>query len=248
MKLYGEFSQVDWLNALQISKADVPSSFIIHGEWEHEENITQWRDILKEEMQLPKWNSVMGRHKGAQVGFANVYGAPMAANIVHQFAASGTEVFIQTGYFGGLSSEVKYGDIFIVTEAVMGDGVSTSYLPGQITVKSDPELVALAVKYCENKGYSYTTGSIYSTNTLLLETKDLIKAWASKGCIGVDMETAVTIAAAQYFNKRAVGLLTLSDHLINGDTLYTYTEDREAVEVLTDERVREVALYLAAGE
>ncbi|WP_238446483.1 hypothetical protein [Alkalihalophilus pseudofirmus] len=115
-------------------------------------------------------------------------------------------------------------------------------------MKSDPELVALAVKYCENKGYSYTTGSIYSTNTLLLETKGLIKAWARKGCIGVDMETAVTIAAAKYFNKRAVGLLTLSDHLINGDTLYTYTEDREAVEVLTDERVREVALYLAAGE
>ncbi|MGR9522445.1 hypothetical protein ACSS31_01295 [Priestia megaterium] len=60
------------------------------------------------------------------------------------------------------------------------------------------------------------------------------------------METATTLAIAHKFNKRAVGLLNLSDLLLHGDTVYSYTKDRELIESETDKAIRDVALYLSS--
>jgi len=112
----------------------------------------------------------------------------MAAAITHQFAAIGTNVFIQTGYFGGLSSQLDYGAILIVTEAKMEDGVSNAYIPGRSSVKADEELITRA--------YQYVTGSVLSTSAPFLETEKIVQSWSLDGHIGVDMESAVTLAVA----------------------------------------------------
>ncbi len=247
MKLYGDFTRQDWVQMLGVNENQIPLSFIIHGEWNHEDNLKIWNEILKEEGWNPKWNTVIGKYRGINIGFANVFGSPMATTIVHQFGISGTERFIQTGYFGGLSQDVKYGDILIVTQAEMQDGVSHWYLPNETIVKSDESLVNAAIDYCEKKGYSYSTGSVVSTSAMLLETKEMINGWASNGHVGVDMETATTLAVAKRFNKRAIGLLNLSDHLIHGDTLFSYTKQREEMEAETDEKMRDLALHLATN-
>ncbi|WP_312684803.1 hypothetical protein [Mammaliicoccus sciuri] len=39
--------------------------------------------------------------------------------------------------------------------------------------------------------------------------------------------------------------MNLSDHLIKGDSLYSYTKEREEIEDETDEKIRDVALYLS---
>jgi uridine phosphorylase len=247
MKLYGEFTKQDWLNVLDVPEDKIPSSFIIHGEWNHEENLTLWKEKLSEEANLPKWNTVIGKHDGVNIGFANVYGSPMATNIIHQFASVGTQLFIQTGYFGGLSADVAYGDILIVTEAEMQDGVSHWYLPNERSVKSDERIVQATIDYCEQKGYRYKTGSIFSTSAMLLETKEMITEWMLNGHKGVDMETATTLAVAKKFNAQAIGLLNCSDNLLQGDTVFSYTKERELLEAETDEKIRDIALYLSAN-
>lgn len=57
----------------------------------------------------------------------------------------------------------------------------------------------------------------------------MVSKWAQNGFLGVDIERATTLAVAKIFNKKAIGLLNLSDHLIQGDTVYSYTEDREDI-------------------
>lgn len=245
MKLYGDFTKGDWLNTFKVENSQIPCSFIIHGEYNHDINLKMWSNILKDEIWLPKWNTVIGKYSGINIGYANVFGGPMAATIVHQFGLAGTSQFIQTGYMGGLSNDVKYGEIFIVTEAGMQDGVSHWYLPDQQVVKADEQLINKAINYCEKKGYSYSTGSIISTSAMLLETTDMVNNWASSGFLGVDMETATTLAIASKFNKNAISLMNLSDHLIQGDTLYSYTKEREEIEAETDEKIRDVALHLS---
>ncbi|WP_256376317.1 nucleoside phosphorylase [Solibacillus sp. R5-41] len=180
------------------------------------------------------------------MGFANVYGGPSAALITHQFASAGTNQFIQTGYCGGLTLEINYGDILIVSEAEMQDGTSHWYIPNEKKVDSDKDLVSAAVDYCNKKGYSYVVGSVISTSAMLLETHEIINRWAMKGHLGVDMETATTLAVAKKFNKKAISLLNISDHLIEGDTLYSYTKERELIESETDEKIRDLALYLSS--
>jgi uridine phosphorylase len=247
VKLYGDFTQEDWLRLFGVEESRLPSSFIIHGEWVHEDNLNIWKEVLKDEIWFPKWNTIIGKHNERNIGFANVYGGPIAATITHQFASVGADVFIQTGYCGGLSFDVKYGDIVIVTEAEMQDGISHWYLPYQTTVKSDEKLLYEAIDYCEKKGYSYVTGSVISMGAMLLETEEMVKAWSSNDHLGVDMETATTLAVAKKFGKRAIGLLNLSDQLLQGNTLDSYTKEREEIEAETDEKIRDVALYLSSN-
>ncbi|GGE63362.1 hypothetical protein [Priestia taiwanensis] len=38
----------------------------------------------------------------------------------------------------------------------------------------------------------------------------------------------------------------MSDQLIQGDTLYDYTEEREVIEAETDAKIRDVACYLSS--
>ncbi|MFD2630165.1 nucleoside phosphorylase [Oceanobacillus kapialis] len=246
MKLYGEFTKEDWMEALHIKEEQIPTSFILHGEWEHAWNLESWSELLGQDQWLPTWNAVTGQYNNTRIGFANVFGGPQAAILAHRFAILGTETMIQTGYFGGLSKQASYGDIFIATGAYMEDGVSRWYLPEQNMVYADQELVKEAIAYCEKKGYSYVTGNIYSTSAMLTETTEMIKNWSNQGFIGVDMETATTFAIAEKYNRRAVGLLNLSDHLIQGDTFYQRPEEYEQIEERTDERIRELALYLSS--
>ncbi|QDP41061.1 phosphorylase family protein [Radiobacillus deserti] len=245
MKLYGDFSKEDWLDVFKVSENQIPSSFIIHGEHDHAENLKNWQDLLIEEIWIPSWNSMVGKYENTLLGFANVYGGPMAATIVHRFSVMGTNTWIQTGYFGGLSPDIQYGDILIVTAAEMKDGVSNWYLPSSNIVQSDPILVDAAVKFCEEKGYKYKKGTIFTTGAIMVETEKMVQDWAANGHVAVDMETATTLAVASYFNKQAIAILNLSDHLIKGDTFYHENRDREKIEDETDQKIKELALHLA---
>ncbi len=151
MKLYGEFTKEDWMEALHINEKQIPASLILHGEWEHAWNLQIWKKLLEQEQWIPSWNAITGKYAQTRIGFANVFGGPQAAMIAHRFAMLGTEIMIQTGYFGGLSKQSSYGDIFIVTGAYMEDGVSRWYLSEQDIVYADPQLVKEAIAYCEEK-------------------------------------------------------------------------------------------------
>lgn len=146
-----------------------------------------------------------------------------------------------------MSADVEYGAILIVTEAEMQDGVSHWYLPNENAVKSDERIVNATINYCEKKGYRYKTGSVLSTSAMLLETKEMITEWMVNGHMGVDMETATTLAVAKKFNKQAIGLLNCSDNLLQGDTVFSYTKERELIEAETDEKIRDIALYLSSN-
>lgn len=245
MKLYGDFTKEDWKKSLNIEEKYIPETFILHGEWEHHENLLLWKNILANDQWLPEWNTVIGDHHERKVGFSNVFGGPSAAITAHLFGTLGTEKFIQTGYFGGLSHDVNYGDILIVTGAYMEDGVSQWYSPGDTMVYADHDLIEAAIGFCERKGYQYVTGSVFSTSAMYMETAEIVKDWSEDGHFGVDMETATTFAIAKYFKRRAIGLLNLSDNIINGDTFYSTTEEISQIMDETDRRIRELALYLS---
>ncbi|WP_042149542.1 nucleoside phosphorylase [Paucisalibacillus sp. EB02] len=246
MKLYGDFKKEDWMQALKISEQSIPNSFILHGEWEHQENLERWKSILTEEQWASDWNTVIGNINGKRIGFSNVFGGPSAAITAHRYAILGTDKFIQTGYFGGLSHDVEYGDILIVTGAYMEDGVSQWYLPRHTLVHANQKLVSAAISFCEEKGYRYVTGTVMSTSAMYMETTEIVKSWSEEGHLGVDMETATTFAIAKYYNRNAIGLLNLSDHIIQGETFYSRPEELDNLMDDTDRRIRELALFLAS--
>ena len=247
MKLFGDFGAEDWRRGLSLPEEAVPQALVVHGEYDAQQNLKQWEELLGPQTMRPRWNIVGGMHDGRRVAFANVFGGPMAAMAVHPCCVMGTQMVVQTGYFGALSEEVDYGDILIVSSVKTGCGVSGEYGGAGGRIAADEELVAQARAYCERQGWSYVVGEVRSTDAICQETAELVRQWAQAGQVGVDMECSATFSVAAKFNRPVVGLLNLSDHLVRGDHLMNYDDERRQLEAKVDERIRELALELAAG-
>lgn len=243
MSLYADFTETEWQNILGVTKLSLPRGLIVHGEWEHESNLRLWNKMFLDP-RTPKWNTVLGKIDNVRIGYSNVYGGPMAANIVHQFAGAGVKKFIQTGYCGGLNEDFHYGDILIVKKAKFEHGLPSKYSSDAYGY-SDESLVQEAITYCEEKDYSYTVGTIISTDSMLLESEGDLLSWSQEDYMGIDMETATTLTVCNYFKTQAVGLLNMSDNLLHKDNIFQYHSDREKIEEQTDARIRDVAIHLA---
>jgi purine-nucleoside phosphorylase len=245
-KLYGDFDKNDWLRISQMKESDVPETVILHGEDGNiADNIAEWEPAFESILCRPRWNMFVGSRKNKKVGFVNVCWAPMAALVVHKFAAMGTKRFIQIGYCGGLSEKLKYGEILIVQAAKAEEGVSNQYFSDRNIFNSSEVLVKKAEVILTSESFPFQLGNVVTTSAMFLETHKIISSWNHQGYIGVDGETSTTLAVAQKFGAEAISLLTCSDNLALGDNFYETCSDREDSIEVAFERIQNLALQLS---
>ena len=244
-KLYGEMTAEDWLRAKRFAPHEVPNTLIMVGEdWNPPERMTELEELLDVVIARPRWNVVVGDIGGKRIGLANVCWGPMAAMVAHQFFAMGTEQVLLAGYCGGLSAAVGYGQVLIVDAATGEDGASRAYALAA-DMQGDSELAARASTVLRRRGLLHVRGRVVTTDAMLLEDRATIDRWIASGFIGVDGETASVYAVAHHFKRRALALLTCSDLLVDGDSLYDLSSANAATCDETLDTLIEVAVELA---
>ena len=90
---------------------------------------------------------------------------------------------------------------------------------------ADWQLLNAAVKAAEGKGSKTHVGGIYSSDVFYAERPDLDEQMVRHGILGVEMEAAELYTLAARHKRRALAVLTVSDHLQTGEALPA--EDRE---------------------
>ena len=70
---------------------------------------------------------------------------------------------------------------------------------------------------CERLEYTYHAGTIWTTDALLRETKQMIEEMCALKAIGVDMISSSLLTVAQLKGLKAGGILAVSDNLITGE-------------------------------
>ena len=138
----------------------------------------------------------------------------------------GVKTLIRIGSAGGMQKAVSVRDIIL---AMTASSIST---PSQSIFKElrfspccDPQLLMHAVKILDQKGFKSHIGGIYSTDTFYDERPDLTREMERHGILAVEMETAELYILASRYKCRALSLLTISDHLLTGESMTS--EDRE---------------------
>ena len=81
------------------------------------------------------------------------------------------------------------------------------------------------MKSAETKGCKTHVGGIYSSDVFYDERPDLNEQMTRHGILGVEMEAAELYTLAARYDRRALAILTVSDHLQTGEALPA--EDRE---------------------
>lgn len=132
----------------------------------------------------------------------------------------GVESIIRIGSAGGFSDDVKVRDIVVGISASTNSNYAAQYkLPGTIAPTADFSLVERAVAEARKNDIPVKVGNILSSDTFYSADAAANDAWKAMGVLCVEMEAAALYLNAAYAKKKALCLLTISDHLYTGEAL-----------------------------
>ena len=138
----------------------------------------------------------------------------------------GAQTLIRIGSCGGMQERVGIRDVIL---AMTASTVSTPsrgiFRELNFAPAADWSLLAAAAEAAKSKGVTTHVGGIYSSDVFYDERPDLNDQMTRHGILGVEMEAAELYTLALRYGRRALAVLTVSDHLLTGASLPS--EDRE---------------------
>lgn len=137
------------------------------------------------------------------------------------------QTLIRIGSCGGMQPHVNIRDVIIaMTASTITSPSSGIFREVNFAPCADYELLAAAVKVAKSKGTQTHVGGIYSSDVFYAERPDLDKQMVRHGILGVEMEAAELYALAARHGRRALAILTVSDHLQTGEALPSDERER----------------------
>ncbi len=130
------------------------------------------------------------------------------------------QTLIRIGSCGAMQHSVKLRDVILAMTATTMSTPSRgifrelSYAPC-----ADFKLLQAAWKSAESKGVTAHAGGIYSSDVFYDERADLSEQMVRHGILGVEMEAAELYTLAARHDRRALAVLTVSDHLLTEEAL-----------------------------
>lgn len=147
---------------------------------------------------------------------------------------------IRIGSAGGISDKVKVRDLVIGMGASTNSNYAAQYkLPGTFAPIADFGLLRKAVEIAEEKNIPVAVGNILSSDTFYTDDETANDQWKKMQILCVEMEAAALYMNAARAGKKALCMLTISDHLYTGEALSA--EERQT----SFHEMMEVALKLA---
>jgi len=195
---------------IPLSKGDVGKYCILPGDPGRCEKIAKMLDNSSHLIQNREYNVYNGTLLGRAVTVCSTgIGGPSTAIAVEELVACGAEVLIRVGTSGGISLDVKSGDVVVASGAVRQDGTSHEYAPPEFPAVPDAKVLMALMRAADKLGYSCHTGVVQSkdsfygqhspkrmpTSSALLEKWE---AWKRLGVLASEMEasTLFTVGAS----------------------------------------------------
>lgn len=168
-----------------------------------------------------------GTYKGKRVSvMGHGMGMPSIGIYTYElFNFYGVKNIIRVGSAGSYQKDLHVGDIVIALGACTDSNYAAQYeLPGSFAPTADFQLARQAVNECERLGYPYKVGNVLSSDVFYSENPHSDK-WINMGVLAVEMEIAALYMNAARTGNQALGICTISDHLITGEV--TTAEERQ---------------------
>ena len=130
------------------------------------------------------------------------------------------KTLIRIGSCGGMQPAVKVRDVIIAMTASSLSTPSSAILKEfNFAPSADYALLRSAVDAAVKRSTPHHVGGIYSSDVFYDERPDLNEQMMRHGIFAVEMEAAELYNLAARYNRRALAILTVSDHLTTGESL-----------------------------
>ncbi|HSF62931.1 MAG TPA: purine-nucleoside phosphorylase [Paracoccaceae bacterium] len=132
----------------------------------------------------------------------------------------GAQTLIRIGSAGGMQPQVKVRDVVLAMSACTLSTPSRSIFRDlNFAPTADFGLMRAAWAAGQARGTALHAGPIYSSDIFYDERPDLQEQMQRHGVLCVEMETAELYTLAARHGRRALAVLTISDHLLTGEAL-----------------------------
>ena len=161
-----------------------------------------------------------GTYKGRRVSVQGTgMGLPSHSIYVNElFRFYDVQTAIRIGTCGGLQPDVKVRDVVIAMAASSDSGMAfRRFGPRHFAPHGDFGLISKAVEVAREKGIRHHVGQVVSSDMFYDDDCDW-KLWAKYGVLGVEMEAAELYTLAAQFRRKALAILTVSDHMATGES------------------------------
>lgn len=183
-----------------------------------------------------------GTYKGKEISvMGGGMGIPSIGIYSYElFNFYGVDQIIRIGSAGALQDHIKVMDVVIGMGACTDSNYAYQYgLPGTFAPIADYELMNKAIETAKRQGTNVVVGNVLSSDVFYNADPTVNDRWRSMGVLAVEMEAAALYMNAAKAKKKALCMLTISDHIYTGEALCA--EDRQ----LGFGKMMEIALELA---
>ena len=130
----------------------------------------------------------------------------------------GVKTIIRVGSAGSIQTDLHLGDLVIAMGACTNSNYVSQYeMAGTYAPIADFSLMRKAAETCDRLGYTYKVGNVLSSDTFYTENAHN-ENWIKMGVLAVEMEIAALYMNAARSGNRALGICTVSDHIITGES------------------------------
>ena len=167
-----------------------------------------------------------GYYKGVKVSvMASGMGMPAIGIYSHElYNGYGVENIIRVGSAGSIQEHIHLYDLVIAQGACTDSNFAQQFhFPGTFAPIASYELLTEAVKAAENHGATYHVGNVNSSDVFYGDHAevpaglDTLYNQKKMGVMALEMEAAALYMTAARYNKRALCICTISDHVITGE-------------------------------
>ena len=155
--------------------------------------------------------SVMGHGMG--IPSCSIY----ATELVREY---GVRVLIRVGSCGALAPSAHIGDILLAMGASTDSKVNRMrFLGHDFAAIADYELLAMAKLVAQERQVPVRVGNVMSTDFFYHPQENFLDVVEKMGILALEMEVAGLYGVAAEYGARALGILTVSDHIRRNEHL-----------------------------
>ena len=163
-----------------------------------------------------------GTYKGRKISvMGHGMGVPSVGIYSYElYQFFGVDTIIRIGSAGGIGDNVKLRDVVIALGASTNSHFADQYrFPGQLCATADYGLLKDAVAAAEKLGVRADVGQVFTADQFYNDNPEAGEMYRKFGILALEMEAAGLYWTAQRLGKRALAILTISDHIFTGEAL-----------------------------
>lgn len=134
------------------------------------------------------------------------------------FTEYGVENILRIGTAGAFHKDIQVGDILISLASSTDSNYQHAFgLPGQYSPCASFDLLTKVIDAGRENGILFKAGNTVSCDVFYELGDSWWKKWASMDVMAVEMEAAALYMNAAYHGRKALAMMTISDHFVTGE-------------------------------